>query len=95
MNCGPKASNGSYARGCRCVGCTAAHARYMADYRARGAQTAVQASIESRQIGIPRGERLDALCWCEAKMFRVPAAMIRAGRTESCGKDCHRGSKAA
>lgn len=42
---------------------------------------------------IPNSERtgrLEALCWCEHRIVRVPATDIRAGQTGTCGRaGCH------
>ena len=66
--------------GCRCPGCTAENARWIAAYRLRGS---------TPPLSLAGAKVLRTPCWCEAKRKLIPAADVAAGRTWSCGRpDC-------
>lgn len=79
-NCKPATG---YRYGCRCGRCKAAHRTEWHKHRERIA-------LRPPKFYLP-GETgcLDAACWCEARVIAVPADLVRAGRTRSCGRpDC-------
>jgi hypothetical protein len=48
-------------------------------------------TCEAANRAIPDPMRVLVTCWCEAHYFNVPAELVRAGQTVSCGDDCHEG----